>query len=128
LFKRLGGRSGLLDLLNHFYADVRQHKLLGPVFESQVEDWRSHLETIANFWTQVTGGPADYSGQMPARHIPLSLKEEHFQAWLSLWAFNCRCRLPSECAEEMIAYASQIGLRLRHFCDVGRPPGSFFKT
>lgn len=119
LFERIGGRAGLLDLLNHFYADARQHELLGPIFESQIEDWSDHIKTIANFWAQVTGGPAMYSGQMPARHIPLSLKEEHFQAWLSLWEFNCRCRLAPRLAGEMVAAARHIGQRLRQFCGVG---------
>lgn len=116
LFERLGGRAGLLELLRHFYADVRQHELLGPIFESQVEDWPAHIENIADFWSQIIGGPAGYSGRMPARHIPLSLKEEHFQAWLGLWEFNCRRRLAPDVADELIGYAGQIGRRLRQFC------------
>ncbi|HEY3854045.1 MAG TPA: group III truncated hemoglobin [Verrucomicrobiae bacterium] len=122
LFDRLGGRLALIRLLNHFYADVRQHRVIGPIFESQIEDWPEHIENIADFWTQITGGPTNYSGRMPARHIPLGLREEHFQAWLGLWEINCRNWAPTDCADELVAHARQIALRLREFCGV---PQSF---
>lgn len=121
LFERMGGRPALLNLLRHFYADVRQHRVIGTVFEQQIEDWPEHIEKIATFWTQITGGPAGYPGGMPARHIPLGLKEEHFQTWLSLWEINCGLWLDPKCADEMIGIAQQIGLRLRQFCDVPQP-------
>ncbi|HZQ45549.1 MAG TPA: group III truncated hemoglobin [Verrucomicrobiae bacterium] len=121
LFERLGGRPGLLRLLHHFYADVRQHQLLGPIFERQIENWPEHIEKIADFWTQVTGGPSVYAGGMPARHIPLGLREEHFQSWLGLWDVNCRIWLSAGCAAELSAMARQIGRRLRQFCGVPQP-------
>ncbi len=113
LFDRIGGRTKLMELLRHFYIDVQQHQLIGPVFNEQIENWPEHLEKIANFWSTVTGGPSLYNGAMAMRHVPLSLKEEHFQAWLGLWEHNCKIWLPADCATEMIATAKQIGARLR---------------
>ncbi|MDB6029189.1 MAG: globin [Verrucomicrobiales bacterium] len=124
LFERLGGRPNLLRLLHHFYADVRQHRVIGPTFNAQIEDWPKHIEKIADFWSNATGGPVRYSGPMPLKHIPLGLKEEHFQAWLGLWEHNCRVWLSTECAVEMVEVAQNIGLRLRMFCDVPLPPAS----
>lgn len=121
LFERLGGRAQLSRLLRHFYADVRQHHVIGPIFNAQIEDWPSHIEKIADFWSNATGGPVRYAGAMPLRHIPLSLKEEHFQAWLGLWEQNCKVWLPKECATEMIQIAQNIGMRLRMFCGVPIP-------
>jgi hemoglobin len=121
LFQRLGERPGLLRLVNHFYADVRQHQLLGPVFEAQIQNWPEHIEMITDFWTQILGGPSRYTGQMPARHIPLRLREEHFQAWLGLWDFNCQRWLAPDCADELIGYARQIARRLRQFCGLDSP-------
>jgi hemoglobin len=118
LFERVGGHDGLMKLLNHFYADVRQHSLLGPIFNGLIEDWPSHLEVIARFWATVTGGPSEHSGKMPARHIPLSLKEEHFQAWLGMWKHNYQIYLPEDCATEMIDVADSVASRLRKFCGV----------
>ena len=50
LFDRLGGRARLLYLLRHFYADVRQHEDIGPIFSAHITDWPAHLEKIADFW------------------------------------------------------------------------------
>ncbi|HWD19411.1 MAG TPA: group III truncated hemoglobin [Verrucomicrobiae bacterium] len=112
LFLRIGGRAGLMTLLHHFYADVRQHQTIGPIFNSQIKNWPEHIETIADFWSQITGGPAGYAGRMPERHLPFGLREEHFQAWLDLWDFNCRRQLAPAEANELTTYARQIGQRL----------------
>lgn len=113
LYQRLGERPRLMQLLRHFYADVRQHEVIGPVFRARIQDWPAHLEMIADFWSGATGGPARYSGPMPQRHFPLGLTEAHFEAWLDLWRRNCRIYLPTREAEEMIRLAEGIGSRLR---------------
>lgn len=113
LFERLGGRETLRRLVRHFYADVRQHKVIGPVFEERIEDWPAHIEKITDFWSGVTGGPADYRGPMPLKHLPLQLEERHFEAWLGLWQRKCRAQLPGKEAEELTAAAEMIGQRLR---------------
>ncbi len=103
----------LLKLLKYFYADVRQHEEIGPIFTAHIDDWPSHLEKIADFWSGITGGPALYAGGMPWKHTPLGLEERHFQAWLGLWQRHCRAHLPATEAEEMIGRAELIGQRLR---------------
>lgn len=113
LFDRLGGRVRLLYLLRHFYADVRQHHEIGPIFNSHISDWPAHLDKIADFWSGATGGPASYSGPMPLKHINLGLEERHFTAWLDLWQRNCRAHLPPSEAAQLIAIAESIGVRLR---------------
>lgn len=112
------GRERLATLLRHFYADIRQHKVVGPIFNEQIEDWPAHLETIASFWTRMTGGPSAYSGQMPARHLSLGLNPNHFHAWLGLWEFNCRSYLAEREAQEMIQLAHGIGRRLKNILGV----------
>ncbi len=113
LFDRLGGRPVLMQLLKYFYADVRQHREIGPIFAAHVTDWPAHLEQIADFWSGVTGGPAVYRGGMPAKHAPLGLEGKHFEAWLGLWARHCRVRLAPAEAKELILVAETIGQRLR---------------
>ena len=113
LFERIGGRPGLQLLLRRFYADVRQHNEIGPIFNARIEDWPAHLETIADFWSGFTGGPAQYRGGFAAKHLPLGLTETHFEAWLGLWHRHCRALLQPAEAEEMIALAEMIGGRLR---------------
>jgi len=124
LYDRIGGRPALQQLLKYFYADVRQHAEIAPIFTANIGDWPAHLEKIADFWSGVTGGPALYSGAMPFKHMPLGLEEKHFQAWLGLWARQCRARLAPAEAEELIAIAETIGQRLRQMVAMyGSKPG-----
>ncbi len=113
LYQRLGGRERLNVLLRRFYADVRQQNLIGPIFNRQIDDWPAHLEKIADFWSNVTGGPVRYSGPMPFKHVPLGLDLEHFDAWLGLWRRHCRAHIGGPEAEELIAAAEMIGERIR---------------
>lgn len=112
LFDRIGGRPKLQKMLHHFYADVRQHNLIGPIFNSHVKDWPHHMEVIGDFWSGITGGPARYRGGMPYKHFPLGLERDHFAAWLGLWERNCHQHLPPEAATDMIEIAHTIGGRL----------------
>jgi hemoglobin len=113
LYERIGGRPVLLKLLRHFYADVRQHQEIAPIFAANIEDWPAHLEKIADFWSGLSGGPRLYAGGMPWKHLPLRLEERHFAAWLDLWRRNCRNHLAATEAEEFIVIAEGIGQRLR---------------
>jgi len=113
LYDRIGGRPILLKLLKYFYADVRQHEVIGPIFEAKIKDWPAHLEKIADFWSGIIGGPARYQGGMPGKHVPLGLEERHFEIWLGLWRHNCRAHLPEAEAQEMIHSAEMIGQRLK---------------
>lgn len=122
LYERIGGREKLHDFLHHFYADVRQHNLIGPIFNEHIHDWGEHLETIADFWSGITGGPARYRGGMPWKHVALGLREEHFESWLGLWHRNCRIHLSEREAQEMIGLAEQIGQRLRYIVANAAPP------
>jgi len=113
LYQRIGGHEGIFNLLRHFYADVRQDPLIGPIFNAQIKDWNHHLDIIASFWETLIGGPQTYAGPMPMRHLSLKLREEHFERWLFLWQANCRAQLPVDVAPEMIGLAGQIAHRLR---------------
>lgn len=117
------GRDNLATLLRHFYADIRQHKVVGPIFNEHIDDWPVHLEKIASFWTRMTGGPSAYFGQMPAKHLSLGLNASHFEAWLQLWEFNCRNYLNKIEAEEMICLAQDIGRRLKGIVGVNDSSG-----
>lgn len=112
LYARLGEREGLLKLLNSFYADVRQHAVIGPIFNAKIQNWPEHIEKIAEFWALQTGGPSIYRGGFGAAHLPLDLKPQHFQHWLTLWEFNnARLLAPRE-AKEMNDLAHVFARRL----------------
>lgn len=113
VFERMGGAPVLKKLLQHFYADVRQDAVLGPVFNAKIQDWPAHLEKIGSFWARQTGAASNYAGGFAAVHLPLGLQAEHFTRWLGLWERNCRQHLDPASADWMIARAHEIGGHLK---------------
>jgi hemoglobin len=113
LYERLGGLDGIRRLIHPFYADVRQHAVLGPIFNARIQDWAEHQAKIAEFWALQTGGPSRYAGGFGGAHLALDLQPEHFAFWLELWEFNCRRHLAPMEAQEMIDLAHEFGRRLR---------------
>jgi len=113
LYERIGKQQGIATLLRHFYADARQHAVIGPVFNSRIKDWPAHLLKIGQFWARVTGGPSAYEGQMPLRHLDLGIDDPHFATWFQLWDANCQCYLRASEAKEMSRLAHEIGKRLK---------------
>ncbi len=112
LLDRIGGRPKLDLFLRNFYASVRVDPLIGPIFEDIIEDWPAHLEKIAEFWSLQMGGPSEYRGGLMARHVPLSLKPQHFDAWLKLWENSCRAHFDPPETGEMIQLAHVFRQRM----------------
>ena len=112
LYERLGGHDGILKLIQPFYADVRQHELLGPIFNAHIQDWPAHLNKIADFWALQAGGESRYPGGFARAHSNLGLRPEHFQSWLALWEFNNARQLPPTEAAALNALAHELGRRL----------------
>lgn len=113
LFDRIGGRETLAVLLRHFYADVRQHQLIGPIFNQHIHDWPAHLAKVSEFWARLTGGPSDFVGSLPFKHAGLGLDARHFDVWLGLWEANCQSYVAPPEAGEMVQLARMIGRRLQ---------------
>jgi hemoglobin len=112
LYERLGGHDGILKLIKTFYVDARQHAVLGPIFNSHIQDWPAHLDKIADFWALQTGGPTRYRGGFAGAHMSLGLEAEHFQHWLGLWELNNGRHLAPREAQELNAIAHEMGRRL----------------
>lgn len=122
LYQRIGGREALDTLLRHFYADVRQQQLLGPVFIRHIDDWPEHLAKIGEFWARITGGPSSFVGSLPLKHALLGIDARHFDAWLGLWEVNCGCYLAPREARELTEMAQMIGRRLKNIIGAEAQP------
>ena len=88
-----------IDLLvPAFYARVRADALLGPIFESAIDDWPHHLAKLKDFWSSVMLASGRYKGQPMPAHIrhERALSEEAFTRWLAIWR---------ETADELLAPA-----------------------
>ncbi len=102
-----------------FFARVRQHAVLDPIFNSAVEDWDAHLHKLTAFWSSVTlmtgsckgdadegpcGTPANRAG---AFHAMAGVVPRHSHGGLS-----AGCRRAFVDRAERIAQSLQIGIAI----------------
>jgi hemoglobin len=112
LYDRIGGHEGLSRLVKWFYAKLRYEPEVEALFKEHVHDWPAHIRLIIDFWSTMTGGPANYAGGM-GKHIFLRLQPHHYAVWLAVWEQNCIALLPRSEATEMNQLAHNIGDDLR---------------
>jgi hemoglobin len=109
----LVARTGIDDamierLVRGFYDRARLDPLLGPVFESKVHDWESHLARMCAFWSSVALMSGRYHGQPMAAHLPLPIGTPHFDRWLALFAETADALCPPAAAAHFIDKAYRI--------------------
>lgn len=91
--KPIETRVDLVFLVNTFYARVRKHEVLGPIFNGKIDDWDSHLAKITDFWETTIILGKSYHGNPMKKHLDLdaelgnTIEQAHFGHWLELW-FN----------------------------------------
>ena len=59
-----------------FYARIRTHPKLGPVFASHVTDWPEHEEKIARFWRNAILMERGYDGKLKNTQILKKLTKQ----------------------------------------------------
>jgi hemoglobin len=97
-----------------FYACIRQHPGLGPVFARHVRDWPIHEARIASFWRNAILFERSYDGNPMAVHMAAGdVKAPMFEVWLGLFDSVLRRELPAETAQSWSALAHRIGRGLR---------------
>ena len=76
----------IVELVYGFYDRVRQDAVLGPIFETHVKDWDTHLPTMVDFWSSALRGTGRFRGAPMPKHAALpGLSIELFQRWLELF-------------------------------------------
>ncbi|MCG2460689.1 group III truncated hemoglobin [Flavobacteriaceae bacterium F89] len=84
-------RPDIKLLVHTFYGKIRLHPVLGPIFNSIVTDWPTHLDLLTDFWETQLLFERKYRGNPLAVHQEVdekmdhSMKSEHFGIWLNLW-------------------------------------------
>lgn len=74
------------QLVSEFYRRVRQHRLLGPIFDAAVEDWDQQLSRMRDFWSSVVLMSGRYKGKPVLVHAMLpGITPAHFRQWLALF-------------------------------------------
>lgn len=109
-----------------FYARVRRHPVLGPVFARHVHDWPVHEARIARFWKGAILFQPGFDGSpMMAHRRAGDVRPDHFPDWLGLFDETLHEVLAPEQAAGWSALAHRIGSGLRQgVADIGRGPGA----
>lgn len=91
--KEIENRGDVSLLVRSFYARIRKHHSLGPIFNEVVQDWEPHLERLTDFWEMIllqSGPGAGKFSPVPV-HKEVDVKtgnaitQAHFGNWLELW-------------------------------------------
>jgi hemoglobin len=96
------------DLVEAFYARVRDDALIGPVFADRIDDWAPHLAQMKLFWSSVALSSGVYQGRPMPKHLPLPIDARHFDRWLELFEATARDLCPPIAAAHFIERARRI--------------------
>lgn len=99
-----------------FYARIRIHDTLGPVFATHIEvaGWPEHEAKIAAFWRNAILKERSYSGNPMRVHMEAgNVEPSHFAQWLALFDEVLIAELSAETARSFSALAHRIGSGLR---------------
>ncbi|MEM7427939.1 MAG: group III truncated hemoglobin [Pseudomonadota bacterium] len=102
------------DLVESFYAAIRSHERLGPLFEEKVAgDWAPHLARMKMFWRSVLLKTGEYHGQPVPKHLAiLQLESDDFRLWLDLFRQHAHERFDAEAADLIVQAAERIAQSL----------------
>mgnify|MGYP000654565584 CR=1 FL=1 len=93
-----------------FYAQVRKHPTLGPVFATHIADWPIHEAKIAGFWRNAILLERSYAGNpMQIHKAAGNVHAEHFPIWLALFDEVLSQNLDPDTARAWSALAHRIG-------------------
>ena len=97
-------------VVSRFYARVRAHPALGPIFAAHVDDWPTHEEKIGRFWRNALLLQRSYDGNPMRVHKEAgNVRSEHFPAWLSIFDSVLHEELPPPLAKSWSALTHRIG-------------------
>ena len=105
------------DLVTAFYAAVRRHPRLGPVFEARIgttdPEWAPHLKKIEAFWANVMLGSRSYQGNPMQAHAKIAgIVATDFDQWLQVFDETAFEILPARKAQAFSILAHRIGRSL----------------
>lgn len=73
-------------VVQNFYARVRGDAVLGPIFNTRIEDWPEHEAKIMRFWSSVLLKSGEYHGSPMQVHLAIpNLTGSDFDRWLALF-------------------------------------------
>lgn len=111
------------NLVQAFYARVRQDEVLGPIFDAHVDNWDHHLAKLVNFWSSILRRTGRFTGAPMPRHAVLpELTAELFERWLRLFRENAVEQPNRAMAEHACVMAERIAQSLWMGYQINRDP------
>jgi hemoglobin len=109
----ISSRADIERLVNHFYGQIRQDALLGPIFDDVARvDWERHLPKMYAFWEKVLFGVPGFQGNPLAVHLALAartpLGAREFDRWLGLFRASVQALFRGPVADEAMERAARI--------------------
>jgi hemoglobin len=113
----------ITSMVHTFYAKVRRDDMLGPIFNTHVEDWDHHLAKLVDFWSSILCGTGRFSGTPMPKHVALpGLNAELFLRWLSLFREVTAAQANQAMGERAYAMAQRIAQSLWYGYQMSRSP------
>lgn len=112
-------------LVHDFYARVRRDEVLGPIFETHIQDWDAHLSKLTDFWSSVLRRTGRFSGAPMPRHAALpGLNAGLFRHWLRLFNETARAQPNQAMAAQATEAAARIAQSLWMGYQFSHEPGA----
>ncbi len=102
----------LTGLVHRFYDQIRADAVLGPIFDSHIDDWPQHLDRMVSFWSSVALMTGSYHGAPVPAHAQLPVTWVHFERWLALFRATAREVCSPAGADHVIGRAERIARSL----------------
>ena len=105
--------ADVASLVQTFYARIRLDEILGPIFESHIDDWTQHLAKLVDFWSSILRRSGRFSGSPMPKHAALpGLSAPLFQRWLQLFRENAAAQPNQAMAQQACLMAERIAQSL----------------
>lgn len=107
--------TSIRDMVDTFYARVREDAVLSPVFERMLAGkWDMHMPRMYAFWTKVLLGTGEFQGNVFGKHMALEgIEKEHFVHWLALFKMTAIEVFGPDHADVVIEVAERIAASLQ---------------
>ena len=105
--------SEIANLVDRFYAKVRQDDEIGPIFNANVENWDAHLALLKDFWSTVLLTSGRYKGNPLVAHFPLPIEHKHFARWFQLFTQTANEVMSPEHARQVVHRAQLIAENMK---------------
>lgn len=111
-------------MVHDFYTQVRGDEILGPIFNTHIDDWDHHLGHLVDFWSSILLRTGRFKGAPMPKHIALpGITAELFQRWLALFRETTAAQENLAMGEQAYAMAERIAQSLWYGYQLHSQPG-----